>query len=89
MKKALTSSLLTAEISAFAMLMLLFFMNTNKPFLLLIPIAVVICGFFVINALLRKFRDKSVRIAVALIVAMPIVLGLLIAAAVIGLQYIA
>ena len=82
MKKICTSSLLTAEIAAFGMLILLFFLNTNKPYLLLIPIAGVIGGGFLFKPLLSKRKTLTGVIALSAL------LGALIAAAVIALLYI-
>jgi NAD(P)H-dependent FMN reductase len=77
MKKALTSSLLTIEIAAFVMLLLLFFMNTNKPYLLLVPIVGTIGGYFLLKALAPKLRS------VKLMVVLSVLLSVLIAASVI------
>lgn len=82
MKKRLRTSLLSAEIAAFGMLLLLFFLNTNKPYLLLIPIAGVIGGCFLFKSVLKK------RESVSLIIILPILLGGLIAGGVTGLLYI-
>ena len=56
MKKSIASSLLAAELSAFVMFLLLFFLLTGKPLLLLVPIAGVICIYFAVYALLSKRR---------------------------------
>ena len=88
MKRVLTSSLLTAEIAAFAMLMLLFFMNTSRPYLLLIPIAGVAGGYFLFKVFERKSRDKGAGKAVPLAIAFAILLGIIVAALVIGLVYV-
>ena len=85
MRKVLASSLLTAEIAAFAMLMLLFFLNTNKPFLLLIPVAAVVGGYQVFKLLLRKLQDKSFCKALAIIIVVSFVLAALIAVLIIGI----
>ena len=79
MKKRLSASILAAEAAAFGMFLLLFFLNTNKPYLLLIPATGVFCSYIVFVALLRK------RKAVPLLVALTFLVGVLIAACVIGL----
>jgi uncharacterized membrane protein (DUF4010 family) len=82
MKKVLASSLLTAEIAAISMLMLLFFMNTNKPYLLLIPIAAGIGGYFAFKVFVNKLKDKRTSVTTTFIVVTPIALGALIAVAI-------
>ncbi|MDR0293978.1 MAG: hypothetical protein LBH95_07500 [Oscillospiraceae bacterium] len=82
MKKVLEPSILVAEIAAFAMLLLLFFLNTDKPYLLLVPIAGVISGYFLFKRLIRVWK------AVPLLTVFSILLGALISASVIGLLYI-
>ncbi|MCL2539501.1 MAG: hypothetical protein FWE66_04100 [Oscillospiraceae bacterium] len=79
MKKCLTASILAAEAAAFGMLLLLFFLNTNKPYLLMIPVVGVIGSYMVFVALLRK------RKAVPLLITLPLLSGALIAVLVIGL----
>ena len=81
MRKIWGSSILVAEFAAFGMLILLFFLNTSKPYLLLIPIAGVIGGTFLFNALLRKTKAVPIQIGLS------VLFGVLIAAAVIGLIY--
>ena len=85
MKKLLLSSLLTAEIAAFAMLMLLFFLNTNRPFLLLIPVAAVVGGHLLFKLLFRKLQDKSIGKALSIIVVASLVLAALIIASITGI----
>ena len=85
MKKVLIQSLLHTEIAAFGMLMLLFFINTNRPYLLAVPAVVTIGGYFVFKVLLRKLREKSGGKSTPLIVMLPILLGGIIALSVIGL----
>ena len=79
MKKCLTASILAAEAAAFGMLLLLFFLNTNKPYLLMIPVVGVIGSYMGFVALLRK------RKAVPLLIALSLLSGALIAVLVIGL----
>ena len=79
MKKILAPSLLTFEIAAFAMLILLFFLNTSKPYLLLIPIAGVIGGYFLFKTLFQKFNK------IPFMIGFSILLGVLISAIVICL----
>ena len=84
MRKIIVSSLLSAEIAAFAMLMLLFFLNTSRPYLLFIPIAGAIGGYFLIEPLTRKSQfNKNDRTAPIAVIT-SILLGIIIAAAVIG-----
>ena len=82
MKKILNPSLLTSEIAAFAMLILLFFLNTSKPYLLLIPIAGVIGGYFLFKTLFRKLRK------IPFVIGFSILLGVLISAVLICLLHI-
>ena len=82
MRKIWGSSILVAEFAAFGMLILLFFLNTSKPYLLLIPIAGVIGGTFLFKALLRKPKAVPIQMGLSAL------LGFLITAAVIGLLYI-
>ena len=82
MSKILKSSFLASEIAAFGMLMLLFFLNTNKPYLLSIPII----GIFGSYALLKKILNK--RKSILFIISVSILLGVLISFVVIGLLYL-
>lgn len=79
MKKILEHSILAAELAAFGMLILLFFLTTSKPYLLLIPIAGVIGGCFLFKALLHKWKSAP------LLIGLSALFGVLIAAGVIGL----
>ena len=88
MKKVFIQSLLDAEIAAFMMLMVLFFINTNRPYLLLIPVIFGIGGYIAFAALLRKLQDKNKRTIILLSATLTVLLGFLIAASVIGLFYI-
>jgi hypothetical protein len=88
MKKALASSLFAAEITAFAMLMLLFYLNTDKPYLLLVPIAEGIGGYAVFKLLLRRTSDKGASRAASLAAATSILLGILIVVSVVALAYV-
>jgi len=88
MKKILIRSLVETEIAAFAMLMVLFFINTNKPYLLLVPVILMISGYFTFNALLRNTPDKTDRKTVLFAVVLPVLLGFIIAISVIGLLYL-
>jgi len=88
MKKILNRSLLETEIAALAMLMVLFFINTNKPYLLLVPVILVISGYFAFDVLLRNTREKAVKKTVLFAAVLTVLLGLIIAASVIGLLYL-
>jgi hypothetical protein len=79
MKKNIKSSLLTAEIAAFGMLMLLFFLNTSKPYLLLVIIAEMAGSYFLAKSLLRKWK------AVPLLIALSVLVGAIIATTIIAL----
>jgi len=59
MKKVLNTSLLTAEIAALIMLMLVFFVNSSHPWLLLVLLAEAAAGFIVFRLLAGKYNDKS------------------------------
>ena len=83
MKKILESSLLTAETTALVMLlMLLYFLTPNKPYLSFVLIAV-ICGAYLVFKLFMH-RVKSIPFMVLL----TILLGILSAAPVIVLLYV-
>ena len=87
MRKTLTSSLLAAEIAAFAMLLLLFLINTSKPYLLLLPVAEAVAGFFAFHELGRKMKGKGIGKTILFMTALTVLLGIIIAASVIGLVY--
>ena len=79
MKKNLIPSLLTSEIAAFAMLILLFFLNTSRPYLLLIPFFGTGGGYFLFKLLMRKTKK------IPFMIGFSILLGILIAASMICL----
>jgi hypothetical protein len=85
MKKMIVRSLLDAEIAAFGMLMVLFFLNTNRPYLLLIPVIVTIGGFFAFRMVLNKTQNHK---RIIYMIAFILLASLIIAASVIGLIYI-
>ena len=85
MKKIIISSFFTAEIAAFSMLMLLFFLNTNKPHLLLVPIILQVIGYFIYTRLLLKKSEGNK--AIPYMISFPLFLGFIISAAVIGMLY--
>ena len=82
MKKIIKSSLLTAEIAAFGSLMLLFFLNTSRPYLLLVLIAEMAGGYFLSRAIIRKWK------AVPLLIALSVLIGAIIAVTIIAVVYI-
>ena len=86
--KALITSLLWAEIAAFAMLMLLFFVNTDKPYLLLVPVVEGVVGYLVFKALVRRMHSPRAAKTAAAFIALPIALGAVIAASVVGLLHV-
>ena len=88
MKKVLTKSLLTTEIAAFCMLMLLFLLNTNKPYLLLVPLVEGAAGYFVFVMLIRKFGDNNAIKVLSLLVGVMVVLAALITLSVVGLLHL-
>ncbi|MCL2109583.1 MAG: hypothetical protein FWH20_09610 [Oscillospiraceae bacterium] len=88
MKNVLKSSFLAAEIAAFIMLMVLFFISTNRPYLLLVPITLGFGGYYAFKAILGKLLNKESKKTWAIIAALPVLLGFCIAGAVIGLFYL-
>ena len=88
MKKILIPSILSAEIAAFAMLMLLFFLNTSRPYLLLVPVAGVIGGYFLFKPLYSKIQIKGSGWTLIFTIVFPILFGVIITVAVIGLRAI-
>ena len=59
MKKVLNASLLTAEIAALCMLLLLYFLNSSYPWLLLVLLAEAAAGFFALRPLARRLSGKG------------------------------
>ena len=88
MKKVLTTALLYAEIAAFGMLMILFSINTTRLYLLLFPVVMGAGGYFAFAAIMRKLRDSSTGKKVRIAAALPVLLGIMISASVIGLLYL-
>ena len=83
MKKIISASLLTAEIAAFSMLILLYYVNTNTPYLPFIPIIGVIVGYCLFKLFARKLRLKREGALFPFAVAYAIFIGILIAAVII------
>ena len=88
MKNVLKSSFLGAEIAAFIMLMVLFFISTNRPYLLLVPLVFGFGGYYAFRAILGKLLNKESKKSWAIIVALPVLLGFCIAGAIVGLFYL-
>jgi len=86
MKKIVVSSLYNAEIAAYLMLMLLFFLNTNRPYLLLVPVAFKVSGYFVFTKYLHRYSEGNK--AIPFMITFTLVLGFLIAVMVVGLIYL-
>ena len=86
MKKILIPSILSAEIATLAMLVLLFFLNTSRPYLLLVPVAGVIGGYFLFKLLVSKIQNKGSGWTLIFTIVFPILLGVIIAVAVTGLR---
>ena len=82
MKNVLKSSFLAAETAAFIMLMVLFFINTNRPYLPLVPIAFGFGGYYVFQVVLGKMLNTDTKKALPIIVVLPVLLGLCIAVAI-------
>ena len=88
MKSVLKSSFLAAEIAAFIMFMVLFFINTNRPYLLIVPIALGSGGYYAFQVVLGKMPNKKNKKAFSIIIALPVLLGFCIAGAIVGLFYL-
>lgn len=67
MRKILNDSLMTTVIAVFAMAMLLFFLNTQKPLILLIPPVSAVSEYFVIKSYLLKKRKPVTIGAIAVL----------------------
>ena len=72
--------------AVFAMLMLLFFLNTSRPYLLLVPVAGVVGGYFLFKLLYSKIQNKGNGWTLIFTIIFPILLGVIIAVIVIGLR---
>jgi len=79
------TSLTTTLIMAFSKFMLLFLINTNRPFLLVIPLIAVIAGFFCFKLIINKLTDIKTAKAIALIIILPVFLAMMIVVSVIGI----
>ena len=88
MKKILIPSILSAEIAAFVMLMLLFFLNTSNLYLLLVPVAGVIGGYFLFKLFISKIQNKGRYWRLIFSFVLLILLGVIITVVVIGLRVV-
>jgi len=88
MKKVLNASLLTAEIAALAMLLLLYFLNSSYPWLLLVLLAEAAAGFLALKFLVRKYNDKNASKArlLLILIAATLILAALITFSLIALR---
>ena len=68
------------------MLMLLSFLNTSRPYLLLVPVAGVVGGYFLFKLLIKKIQNKGSGWTLIFTIVFPILFGVIIAVAVIGLR---